>query len=303
MRFSLASTGWIGAMAAMLGCASVWAQVAAPVPGTTPATTTPATVAVPVPKPSTTGSDAAVKQAADAALTTPRQLRGEATSLGEVTNLPSDALQPPIKPASGVIADQVIGVVNGDLVLESDVNEERRFEAFEPFTTPGAFSRERAISRLIDRTLVLQQAKLQPDQVVTTAQAEVQLQAVRKDLPACKNVCETDAGWQKFVTDHGFTMPELIERWQQRMEILKFIELRFRAGIDITPAEIKAYYEKNMLPEYAKVKATPPKLEVISDRIQEVLLEQRVSSLLSDWLTSLKAEGNVRIMRPGEVEP
>ena len=290
-------------LAGMLVCAGAYAQVQTPIPGTTPATTTPATVAVPVPQPGATSGEGAAQRAADVALTTPRPLQGEAASLGEVTALPSDPLQPPIRPAGGVVADQVIGVVNGDLILESDVNEERRFEAFEPFTAPGAFSRDRAVSRLIDRTLILQQAKLQPDQVVTTEQAEAQLQMLRKDLPACKNVCETDAGWQKFVADHGFTMPELVQRWQQRMEILKFIELRFRSGIEITPAEIKNYYDKNMLPEYAKVKATPPKLDVISDRIQEVLLEQQVSNLLTDWLTSLKAEGNVRIMRPGEEEP
>jgi hypothetical protein len=290
-------------MAGMLVCAGACAQGAAPIPGTTPATTTPATIAVPVPQPAATSNESAAQRAVDAALTTPRQLHGEATSLGEVATLPSDPLQPPVRGAGGIVADQVIGVVNGDLILESDVNEERRFEAFEPFTLPGSFSRDRAISRLIDRTLILQQAKLQPDQVVTTEQAEAQLAMLRKDLPACKNVCETDAGWEKFVADHGFTLPELVQRWQQRMEILKFIEMRFRAGIEITPAQIKEYYEKNMLPEYAKVKATPPKLDVISDRIQEVLLEQQVSSLLSDWLTSLKAEGSVRIMRPGEVEP
>jgi peptidyl-prolyl cis-trans isomerase SurA len=302
MMGAVGRAGLAAGLAGMLACAGAWAQTA-PIPGTTPATTTPAAVAVPVPQPGASSNETAAQQAADTALTTPRQLHGEATSLGKVTTLPSDTLEPAVKPASGVVADQVIGVVNGDLILESDVNEERRFEAFEPFTTPESFSRDRAISRLIDRTLILQQAKLQPDQVVTIAEAEAQLQSLRKDLPACKNVCETDAGWEKFVTDHGFTMPELVQRWQQRMEILKFIELRFRAGIDIEPAEIKAYYEKTMLPEYAKVKATPPKLEVISDRIQEVLLEQQVSNLLSDWLTSLKAEGNVRIMRPGEVQP
>jgi len=300
---SFGRAGWVGGLAVMLVCAGAWAQGTTPIPGTTPATTTPATIAVPVPQLGATSDQSAAQRAADAALTTPRQLHGEATSLGEVTNLPSDPLEPSVKPAGGVVADQVIGVVNGDLILESDVNEERRFEAFEPFTSPGSFSRDRAISRLIDRTLILQQAKLQPDQVVTTEQAEAQLAMLRKDLPACKSVCETDAGWQKFVAEHGFTMPELVQRWQQRMEILKFIETRFRAGIEITPAQIKDYYQKNMLPEYAKVKATPPKLDVISDRIQEVLLEQQVSSLLSDWLTSLKAEGNVRIMRPGEVEP
>jgi hypothetical protein len=98
-------------------------------------------------------------------------------------------------------------------------------------------------------------------------------------------------------------MPELEQRWQQRMQILKFIEVRFRAGVDITPEQIKAYYDTKMLPEYAKAKATPPKLAVISDRIQEILLEQQVSSLLSEWLQSLKAQGTVRMMRPGEVEP
>ena len=71
----------------------------------------------------------------------------------------------------------------------------------------------------------------------------------------------------------------------------------------MTPDQIKAYYQTKMLPEYAKVKANPPKLEVISDRIQEVLLEQQVSSLLSEWLTQLKAQGSVRMMRPDEVQP
>ncbi len=98
-------------------------------------------------------------------------------------------------------------------------------------------------------------------------------------------------------------MPQLVQLWQQRMDILKFIELRFRSGVDITPVQIQTYYEKTMLPQYAKAHATPPKLAVLSDRIQEVLLEQQVSSLLSDWLKSLKAQGTVRVMRPGEVEP
>lgn len=296
MTAAVQRTAWVRAIAAAFVCAGACAQQAAP---------TPAAVAVPVPVPQAAASpkSALAQQAANAALTTPRALHGEAASLGEVTNLPSNPLLPPIERAVGVVADQVVGVVNGDLVLESDVNEERRFEAFEPFSVPGAFSRDRAIERLIDRALILQQSQLQPDQAVTQAEAEAQLQTLRKELPACRGLCETDAGWNKFIADRGFTMPELVDRWQQRMEILRFIEMRFRAGIEITPAQIKAYYEKNMLPQYARVKATPPKLETISNRVQEILLEQQVSSLLSDWLTSLKAEGNVRIMRPGEVEP
>ncbi len=39
--------------------------------------------------------------------------------------------------AQGAVLDQVVAVVNGDLVLESDVDEERRFAAFQPLHGPG----------------------------------------------------------------------------------------------------------------------------------------------------------------------
>jgi len=209
------------------------------------------------------------------------------------------------KSSEGVLIDQVIAVVNGDLILESDVDMERRFGVFQPFSSPaGEFSRKDAIDRLVDRALILQQAKLQPEQTVTPAQATTELDVLRKEIPACKRYhCETDAGWQKFVADQGFTVSEVTQRWQERMEVLKFIEQRFRMGIRIDPAAIKVYYDKTLLPEYAKQNVKPPPLDSITDRVQEVLLQQQVSKLLDDWLQSLKAEGSVRMMKPGEVQP
>jgi hypothetical protein len=230
---------------------------------------------------------------------------GTAASQGTASAPTGKGADDAAKPAEGVLIDQVIAVVNGDLILESDVDEERRFGAFQPITSPeGDFSRVQAIERLIDRALILQQARLQPDQTVTPAEVKVELDQLRKDIPACKQYhCETDAGWEKFVHDQGFTMQELTERWQQRMQMLKFVEMRFRMGIRIEPAAIKDYYSDTLLPEYARQKAKPPPLDTISDRIQEVLLQQQVGKLLDDWLQSLKAQGSVRMMKPGEVQP
>jgi peptidyl-prolyl cis-trans isomerase SurA len=208
-------------------------------------------------------------------------------------------------PVQGVVLDQVVSVVNSELVLESDVDEERRFQAFQPFRDQSqAYSRDKAIERLVDRTLILQQERLQPQPPITDAEVNEQLATLRKDIPACKEyTCETDAGWQRFVKDQGFTMPELMERWRERMEVLRFIEQRFREGVRISPDEIKAYYDKTLLPEYAARKNTPPKLEAISDRIQEILLQQQVGALLDDWLQSLKAQGSVRMAKPRGVAP
>jgi peptidyl-prolyl cis-trans isomerase SurA len=207
-------------------------------------------------------------------------------------------------PELGVVMDRLVAVVNGDVILESDVDEERRFEEVQPYRAGPTFTRERIIERLIDRALILQQSALEPEDAVPDRDLDAQIATLRKDIPACKQYrCETDDGWKKYLGDHGFTEEEFSARWKRRMQLLKFIEVRFRNGINIKDSEIQAYYEKNMLPEYAKRNVTPPKLETIQRRIEEVLLQQEVGALLRDWLKSLRAQGSVLIITPGEVTP
>ncbi|MDW5264449.1 MULTISPECIES: peptidylprolyl isomerase [Acidobacteriaceae] len=207
--------------------------------------------------------------------------------------------------AQGTVLDRVVAVANGDLILESDVDEEMRFEEIQPYRTADEnHSRELTVRRLIDRILILQQAELEPETSVSDKELDAQLLTLRKDIPECKQYhCETDAGWEKYIGAHGFTVEEFRKRWRERMELLRFIEVRFRNGIQISDDDIKNYYEKTMLPEYAERHVTPPKLETISPRIEEVLLQQQVGNLLRDWLTSLRAQGRVRIIRPGEGAP
>jgi hypothetical protein len=205
-----------------------------------------------------------------------------------------------------VTLDRVVAIVNGDLILESDVDSEQRFAAFQPFSEVDPTSREKIIDRLIDRTLILQQMALQPEPPITDAEADAELNTLRKTIPGCAaSHCETEAGWEKFIADHGFTMPELRDRWRLRMEVLRFIEERFRAGVfdTITQAQIDDYYKTTMVPVYQKEKVTPPPESSVADRIREILLQQQVNKVLDDWLTALRAEGSVRILKPGEEAP
>ena len=47
--------------------------------------------------------------------------------------------------------DSVVAIVNGDLILESDLDAEQLMMAFQPYRDQTAATREQLIDRLIDR--------------------------------------------------------------------------------------------------------------------------------------------------------
>jgi len=60
-----------------------------------------------------------------------------------------------------------------------------------------------------------------------------------------------------FMAAHGLT-PERVESYlRYRVQILRFIELRFRQGIQISPQEVESYYRETLLPQYAPGVAVP----------------------------------------------
>lgn len=205
----------------------------------------------------------------------------------------------------GTTLDRIVAIVNDDLILDSDVNEELRLQAFDPYHAASEkLSNARAIERLINRDLILQQLKLQPEVAPSDAEVNKQIDELRKDIPAC-NVyrCETKEGWDRFLADNGFTEASFFARWKERMTVLAFIEDRFQMGINITPQQIQTYYNDTLVPEYGRQHAPAPKLIAISSQVREVLLQQQITNLLGDWLKSLRAQGSVVVLHPGEEAP
>lgn len=204
----------------------------------------------------------------------------------------------------GEMVDRLVAVVNNDIILQSDVEEEERFAKIYPYRlTSGDTPSEQALTRLIDRDLILQQIRTPPPPA-TDAQIAKDENDLRHDLPACSAAdCTSDQGWKKFLTDAGFTEDELRQRLRLREEVLTFIEQRFRSGIRVTDKQIEDFYTNTMLPQYKKEHATPPALPVLSSRIEQVLLEQQVSAQLDQWIKTLRESGSVRILKQGEELP
>lgn len=207
---------------------------------------------------------------------------------------------PPIPPGA-VVLDHVVAVINGSVILQSDVTEEMNYAFLQLFTAGAARNTpQRALQRLIDRDLILQQMETAQTVIPPTPEEVKQrIAELRGVIPECVPYhCQTDSGWQAFLRTKGLTEKEVEAHWAQRMLILSFIQSRFGAGVHITRAEIADYYNKTLVLQLRARAVKPPALEAVSSRIEEILLQQRVSSLLLEWLQSLKSEGSVSILDP-----
>lgn len=246
-------------------------------------------------------TDSARPQSANSSAAKPAAKVLPPTSAASAQSSATPSMMPRVP---GTELDRVVAIVNDDLVLDSDVNEELRLQAFDPYRSRSELSPTRAIERLINRDLILQQLKLQPQEEPSDADVNKQIDELRKDIPACSRYhCQTKDGWDRFLADHGFTEASFFARWKERMTVLAFIEDRFEMGVNIKPDQIKEYYQKTLVPEYERQQVQAPTLNSVSSEIREVLLQQQISNLLQDWLKSLRAQGSVVVLHPGEEAP
>jgi hypothetical protein len=209
--------------------------------------------------------------------------------------------QQPQTQDQAVVLDRVVAVVNRRVILSSDVDDEIQLSVLDPNRVgQGTLTRQGALEQLISRAQIEQQIRQEDAQAAEPPASEVaaRLNEIRKELPACVRAnCASDEGWKTFLAGHGLT-PQRVEIYlRYRLEILRFIEQRFRQGIQISQQQIAAYYNDTLLPQYAPGEKSPP-LDQVAPRIEEILLEQQVNVLFDDWLANLRKQGDVEILDP-----
>ncbi len=199
-----------------------------------------------------------------------------------------------------VVLDSVVAVVNNHAILSSDVDDEIQLSALQSNGAAGALTRAQALDELISRVLIAQQMRREEIAASTPTQAEVdaRLREIRAELPECvRDNCATRKGWEAFLAAHGLTDARVESYLRNRMEILGFIEQRFRQGIRVSPQQVEAYYRGTLLPQYAPG-ARVPGLESVAPRIEEILLQQQVNVLFDDWLKNLRQQGDIEVLDP-----
>jgi parvulin-like peptidyl-prolyl isomerase len=198
--------------------------------------------------------------------------------------------------APAQVVDRMVAVVNKRVILESELDQAARVEfllAGKPISAFTQADRATVLDRLIERALLDQQI-VNPGMLDPTPQElAAKIKEVRDGSPGT-----SDEQWKAFLASYGLTQEDLEEQLTSQVRILRFIDLRFRGLVRIEKGDVEVYYQEKFLPELRKRNAPEPGLPEVFSRIEQILVEQRIDTLLNDWLKALRSQAHIEKMLP-----
>jgi len=195
--------------------------------------------------------------------------------------------------ATGEVIERVVATVNGQPVLQSDWDEEFRYEAFmnrKPLESLTVQDRKQALDRVIDQELLRQQIKGSEFEEASAQETRDRIAELRKQFPEVKD----DEGWKTKLEQYGMTEQDLTRHIALQLQLTQLITARLRPNVHIDSSSIETYYREKLLPQLRQSGVKNVPLVEVSPKIEELLAQQRVNELLAGWLHDLRAQSEIR---------
>jgi hypothetical protein len=191
------------------------------------------------------------------------------------------------------IIDRIAITVANQVITESQIDDEIRVTDFlnSEKVDLGLAAKKAAAARLIQQALIKREMDLSRYPLPELADAGESLESVKTMYPS-----ETD--FQNALQAYGITADELTRRLWWQLTLLRFIDYRFRPGIQIPPADVQAYY-RQQLSEWRQKGTNPiPTLEESRDQIEEILTQQRIDQALDQWIQDTRKQVEIKYLDP-----
>ena len=196
---------------------------------------------------------------------------------------------------AGEVLDRMMATVNGHAILQSDWEDELRYECFmsgRPLSDLTGEDRRTVFERLIDQELLRGQMSASDFKPADNDDIAKKIDDLKQHYP------EQHGGesWSAALSSYGITEAEVAAHVAMEVNSLRLVDARLRPSIEIDAAMIEDYYKKELLPKMPK--GQQPSLAEASPKIRELLIQQKMNELLSSWLDSLRAQAQIQIIVP-----
>jgi peptidyl-prolyl cis-trans isomerase SurA len=180
----------------------------------------------------------------------------------------------------GTVIDRIAIVVGKRAIKASDIDRDIRLTAFlnrEPLAF-DANTRKQASDRLIDQQIIRKEVATGEYPRASDADAAAMLNQIR-----ASRFGGSEARLSAELNRYGISPSELQEHLLWQLTVLRFIDERFRPGVQVTDEEIRKYYDDHL----AALRRQYPKdssFESLEPKIRDLLEGQEINKQFGAWL-------------------
>ncbi|MBZ5612022.1 MAG: hypothetical protein LAP38_27500 [Acidobacteriia bacterium] len=194
-------------------------------------------------------------------------------------------------PVHAEIIDRIAISVGNQVITESQIDEDVRITAFlnAEKVDLAAANRKKAASRLIDQSLVKREMEFSRYSLPALSDADASLAELKMRY-------KDESAFEQALAQSGITEDGLKQRLWWQVTLLRFIDYRFRSGIQIGDSDVDAYYQQQ-LPKWREQGIQPiPSRDDARPQIEEILTQQRIDQNLDTWLAEARTQVPIRYL-------
>jgi hypothetical protein len=186
--------------------------------------------------------------------------------------------------AGAEIIDRIAVVVGASVITQSEIEREVRLTEFlnsAPLDL-GLKARREAAGRLIEQKLIRRELETARYPAPQPADAEPMLAAVKGRFPG-------EGGYREAFARYGIGEDDLKAHLLWQLTVMRFIELRFRPGIQVEDDEL----EKELTRRAQRGSAAAPVRDELRAQVEQQMIDERVDRQLEQWLKSSRERTKV----------
>jgi hypothetical protein len=191
------------------------------------------------------------------------------------------------QPLGAALRDRVVAVVDGDPLLESDLDRAIVLGgAPRPAGENERERRRRVLDGLIEERLRFHEVERYGFEQVPVEMIAKQVEAIRARFPS-------EDAFRQRLQQLGMPLSGLEQLVARQLQVMVYVDELLGARVFVGLEEIEAYYQRTLVPRLrAEGKPAPP-LDEVREQIREVLRQQRLNEELQHWTTELRRRADV----------
>jgi peptidyl-prolyl cis-trans isomerase SurA len=182
--------------------------------------------------------------------------------------------------APAEILDRIAVSVGKHAIKLSDIDRDLRVTGFlnrKPLNlSPN--TRRAAAERLIDQALISDEIADGGYPRPADSDVDALLNRMRQE-----RFGGSDAGLREALTAYSLTEDQFRQQLLWQVQVLRFIDQRFRSGVVVTDDDVRSYYEQHRA-DLARENPKNPTLEALEPKIRQSLEGERINQNFAQWL-------------------